>query len=481
MKFFLNLLLSFSLILTSFHGQASEEEGLQQAKLIGKAFTSVAKKISPSVVNIRVEKTLPVSPWTGLPSPFGRNGFPFGDNLLEKFFHGPFLDRNFPGREEKVIGQGSGFIISSDGIILTNSHVVGDAEQVSVTLLDGRELPAKLIGNDPYSDIAVIKIQGSNYPSVVFGDSDKLEVGEWVIAIGNPFGLSHTLTAGVVSAKGRSSVGIAEYENFIQTDAAINPGNSGGPLVNLDAQVIAMNTAIISGTGGYMGVGFAIPSNMVVNIKDQLLRHGSVTRGYLGVMVQELTDDLVKSFKLKNKQGILVSDVTASSPADKAGLKRGDVIISLDGKPVIDVGTFRNAVSQMKPGDSKEIVVIRNGREEKIKVKIGKLPEKKGPPAKPTSSFYETYGFKVQTFDKATAKSSGIPYEEGVVVIEVNPFSIAAMAEIQRGDLIVEVNRKKIANIEDFNAAISKPAQKNGILLLIKHGQLSRYITLSVE
>ncbi len=451
----------------------SSDEGLQQAKLIGKAFASVAKKVSPAVVNIRVETHQAV------PSIFG-DSFPFGDDLFERFFrHSPY--KNQGDRKEKVVGQGSGFLITSDGLIMTNSHVVGDAEHIYVKLLDGREFIAKVVGSDPNSDVALIRIPGKDYPFVAFGDSEQLEVGEWVIAIGNPFGLSHTVTAGVVSAKGRSSVGITEYENFIQTDAAINPGNSGGPLVNLDALVVGMNTAIISGTGGYMGVGFAIPSSMVVNIKDQLLAHGSVTRGYLGVMIQDLTDDLVKSFKLESKRGILVSEVEKDSPGEKSGLKRGDVIISFDGRPINDVGLFRNSVSLLQPGESKEIVVIRNGHEEKLKVTVGKAPVKKEPPAKVVNSFDETYGFKVQTLDKATAKELGIPYERGVVVTDIDPSSVAAAAGIQRGDLILEVNRKKVANTSEFNAAIAKAAKSEGVLLLVKHDQYTRYISLSVN
>ncbi|MEK6624087.1 MAG: PDZ domain-containing protein, partial [Bdellovibrionota bacterium] len=235
------------------------------------------------------------------------------------------------------------------------------------------------------------------------------------------------------------------------------------------------------GTGGYMGVGFAIPSSMAINIKDQLISHGSVTRGYLGIMIQDLTDDLVKSFKLENKRGILISEVTKGSPGEKYGLKRGDVIISFDGRPVKDVGSFRNDVAVSMIGDIKEIEINRNGDVKKIKVKIEKLPEKKAQSGRPLNSFYETYGFKIKTLDKDTAKDFGIPYEEGVVVTEVDPSSIAAMAGIERGDLILEVNRKRVVNIEDFNAATSKKTKANGLLLLIKHDRYSRYVTLSVN
>jgi serine protease Do len=303
---------------------------LQQAS---KAFSSVAKKAAPAVVFIKVEKTVE----TGGAVPFG-NSDPFG------FFY----DRQ--PREYRQMGQGSGFIISEDGYILTNNHVVGDADTITVKLSDGRQFKAERIGGDEKSDVAVIKIEGENLPILPLGNSDELEVGEWVIAIGNPFGLAETLTFGIVSAKGRNTVGINDYEDFIQTDAAINPGNSGGPLINLEGQAVGINSAIFSSTGGSVGIGFAIPINMARSIKDQLLRDGKVTRGQLGVMIGEITQELADYFDIEASKGVVVSDVLKNSPAEKAGLQAGDIILKINGRDVENAGQLRNTIAMVAPG-----------------------------------------------------------------------------------------------------------------------------------
>jgi serine protease Do len=378
------------------------------------------------------------------------------------------------------VGQGSGFIISKDGYILTNNHVVGDADKVTVKLLDGREFTAKTIGTDVHSDVAVIKIDGKDLPMLQMGDSDTLEVGEWVVAIGNPFGLSHTLTVGVVSAKGRSSVGIADYENFIQTDAAINPGNSGGPLVDLDGRVVGMNTAIFSRNGGYMGIGFAIPINMAKAIKDQLIQTGSVTRGYLGIVIQDLTPELAKSFGLKDNQGILVSQVSEDSPAAKAGLKQGDVIVEFAGKPVEKVGAFRNGVALKAPGSKEELTVLRSGKRKTFSITIGKLPDGELADAGTPHSL-EKLGLTVQTLTPELARQFGFQVEKGVVVTQVTPGSEAALAGINPGAVILEVNRKPVSNTEEFKRAVAQTPEKGVVLLLIKDGQYSRYVALKTE
>ncbi|MFQ5902242.1 MAG: Do family serine endopeptidase, partial [Candidatus Binatia bacterium] len=316
----------------------AQKKAIENLRETGKAFAAVARKISPAVVFIKVEKTV-----TG-GSPFSPS-MPFGDEFFRHFFGEPFPYRQPPRQRQRIVGQGSGFIISSDGYIVTNNHVVGDADKVIVGLIDGREFTAKTIGTDPHTDVAVIKIEAKYLPVLPLGDSDALEVGEWVLAIGNPFGLSHTLTAGIVSAKGRSSIGITDYEDFIQTDAAINPGNSGGPLINLEGRAVGINTAIFSQTGGYMGIGFAIPINMAKSIRDQLIKHGSVTRGYLGIMIQDITPALAKTFGLDTTKGVLISEVTKGSPAGMAGLARGDVIVEFNGHPVEKVGPFHNEVA----------------------------------------------------------------------------------------------------------------------------------------
>ena len=320
-------------------GQGSAAESL---RMMGKTFASVAKRVSPAVVFVKVEKVVESQPNVQFFAPFGGDN-PFGDDFLQRFFGTPSPQeqprqfRQIPRQHQRIVGQGSGFIISPDGYIMTNNHVVGDADKVTVKLEDGREFIAKTVGTDPHTDVALIKIDAKNLPVLALGNSDALEVGEWVLAIGNPFGLSHTLTAGIVSAKGRSSLGLADYENFIQTDAAINPGNSGGPLVDLNDKAVGMNTAIFSQSGGYMGIGFAIPINMAKAIKDQLIKTGSVTRGYLGIVIQDLTPELAKSFGLDDHNGILVAEVTENSPAEKAGLRQGDVIVEFNGKAVEEV------------------------------------------------------------------------------------------------------------------------------------------------
>jgi serine protease Do len=461
---------------------AAQDHGIENLRQTGKAFAAVAKEVSPAVVFIQVEKTVE-QPSVQFFSPFGE-GSPFGDDFFRRFFgtpmpEGPNQYNRAPQRQQ-VVGQGSGFIISKDGYILTNNHVVGDADKVTVKLVDGREFTAKTIGTDPHSDVAVIKIDSENLPMLSLGDSDAIEVGEWVVAIGNPFGLSHTLTVGVVSAKGRSSVGIADYENFIQTDAAINPGNSGGPLVDLDGRVVGMNTAIFSSSGGYMGIGFAIPINMAKAIKDQLIQTGSVIRGYLGIIIQDLTPDLAKSFGLEDHKGILVSQVTEDSPADKAGLKQGDVILEFAGKPVEKVGPFRNLVSLKTPGSKEKITVLRDGKRETLSITIGKLPDE-GLTTTAASHSMDKLGFTVQTLTPDLARRFGIQDEMGVVVTRVTPDSAAAMAGINPGTIIKEVNRKPVNDTDDFSRAIAQTAEKGTVLLLIKDGQYTRYVALRIE
>lgn len=470
-----------AILLTSFPAQA-KDYGLESLRQTGKAFADVAREVSPAVVYIQVEKTIE-QPYVQFFSPFGE-GSPFGDDFFRRFFGTPLpeVPHRFQEAPQKqqVVGQGSGFIISKDGYIMTNNHVVGDADKVTVKLLDGREFTAKTVGADPRSDVAVIKIDGENLPVLALGDSDTIEVGEWVVAIGNPFGLSHTLTVGVVSAKGRSSVGIADYENFIQTDAAINPGNSGGPLVNLDGKVIGMNTAIFSSSGGYMGIGFAIPINMAKDIMNQLIQTGSVTRGYLGIVIQNLTPDLAKSFGLEDHRGILVAEVSEDSPAEKAGLKQGDVIVEFSGKPVDEVGSFRNRVALKTPGSKEEITVLRDGKRKNFLITIGKLPEEEFASAAQPHSM-DKLGFSVQTLTPDLAQQFGIQDKKGVIVTSVTPGSVAAMAGINPGTVIVEVNRKRVNNTDDFKRAVAQTPESGTILLLIKDGKYTRYVTLKVE
>lgn len=337
--------------LAIFSGTSYADE-IKQLKNIGKAFTSVAKKSSPMVVFIQTEAE--VDRGTG-------------------HYRDHFFFPETPGR--KQIGQGSGFVISSDGHIVTNNHVVAGASRVKVTFLDGKSVTATVLGTDKHTDIALIKVELKDLPFMSFADSNEVEVGEWVIALGNPFGLSHSLTAGIVSAMGRNSVGIANYENFIQTDAAINPGNSGGPLINLEGEAVGMNTAIFSRSGGYMGIGFAIPANMVKSVVAQLKDRGSVVRGFLGVSIHDIDSELAKKYRLTQTSGIFVSDVGPGTPAQVAGVKSGDIILKFNKESISSSAVFRNKIASMAPDSKNEIEILRGSEKKKVPVVLGQLPK----------------------------------------------------------------------------------------------------------
>ncbi|HPA84730.1 MAG TPA: DegQ family serine endoprotease [Deltaproteobacteria bacterium] len=472
---FLNIfgvtLLLIALILVGTHGAGmAQERALENLKETGRAFASVAKEASPAVVFIKVEKTVSQGQ-------FFRFGTPFNDEFFRRFFGEPgpgFPQMPQQQPKRQVQSQGSGFIISPEGYILTNNHVVGDADEVTVKLLDGREFTAEIVGTDPPTDLAVIKIKAKNLPVLPLGDSDRIEVGEWVLALGNPFGLSHTLTAGIVSAKGRSSVGITDYEDYIQTDAAINPGNSGGPLIDLEGKVVGINTAIYSRNGGgHIGIGFAIPVNMAKAVYTQLIEHGNVTRGYLGVTIQDLTADLALSFGIKDTKGVLVSQVLSDSPAEKAGMRQGDVIVSLNGKPVDTAAALRNEIAMTAPGTSVKVGVIRDGKTKTLSVKVEKMSEDKLTASR--SESMKDLGMNVAALTDELAKQYGHEGESGVLVTGVEPGSIAARAGIRPGVLIKEANRRPVKNIKEFEAAL-KQSGKKPILLFVKDGRGSHYI-----
>jgi len=443
-----------------------------------KVFAHIAEKARNAVVFIRVEKTVKVG---GGYVPFNDPFDFFGDEFFRRFFRHR-MPRPRPRNEFKQEGQGSGFIISPDGYILTNNHVVGDADRITVKLNDGREMKAKVIGTDPQTDVAVIKVDGKNLPTLSLGDSDKLEVGEWVIAIGNPFGLTQTVTVGVVSAKGRSSVGIVDYEDFIQTDAAINPGNSGGPLVNLRGEAVGINTAIFSRSGGYMGIGFAIPINMAKKVYRQLIKNGKISRGYLGVIIQNLTPDLAESFGLDRKDGVLISQVMEGTPAAKAGLKVGDVIVELDGRPVKKVGPFRNSIALSAPGSTHTLTVIRKGRRRKITVTLGNLEAAGTAAAVPPEETQKKLGVTVSDLTPEAAQRFGYGKEKGVVVTAVEPGSPAAAAGLAPGTLILEVNKKPVKSAAEFYKRISASVKKKeNILLLVKENGYSRFVVIRLR
>ena len=443
-----------------------------------KAFVSVVKKAMPAVVHIKVEKTT--------------KGNANGSSGAEEMFNHPFFEQFFgpqfrqrlPQQEDYVQrGQGSGFIINKKGFILTNNHVVDGADTIQVILSDKREFTGKVVGTDPQSDVALIKIENAvDLPVLPLGDSSALEVAEWVIAIGNPFGLSQTVTVGVVSATGRSSVGINEYENFIQTDAAINPGNSGGPLINAQGEAVGINTALFSKTGGYMGIGFAIPINMAKSIEKQLMENGKVTRGWLGVVIQNVDKDLAESFGLKQAGGILVSEVQPDSPASAAGLQRGDIIITLDDATLEDVSDLRNRIALITPNSTAMLMVIRDGREKKIQVTIGEQPSDFDQHGSVTGvKSLEEYGLALQELTKELAERFEFEMNSGLIVSSVEPGSPAAKAGMKPGQLVEEINRIPVSNLKDLNKILSETGKNDKILLRVRSGNYATYIVLGAK
>jgi serine protease Do len=381
---------------------------------------------------------------------------------------------------------GSGVIVSPDGYIITNNHVVEQADEIRVTLFDKRSFKAKLIGADNKTDVAIVKIDADNLYAVKWGDSDKLQVGEFVLAIGNPYGLSHTVTMGIISAVGRANVGIADYEDFIQTDAAINPGNSGGPLVNTKGELIGINTAIFSKSGGYQGIGFAVPSNMARLVMDQLIQKGKVTRGWLGVTIQEITPELSQKFGLKTAKGALIGDVAKGSPAEKSGLKRGDIILEFNGKKVSDVGNLRNMVAQSKVGVQIPLIIIRAGKEYALTVTTSELP-KDVPEATPGNAPEETdfaglNGLNVLELTREISRQLGLSRDEkGVVVVRVDQGSSVEEAGLRKGDVIQEIDRKKIAGLDDYTRTAAAIHSGDTVLMLINRAGKKFFVTVKAD
>ncbi|WP_201456284.1 DegQ family serine endoprotease [Chlamydia sp. 17-3921] len=445
-------------------------------KEISGGFSKVAAKATPAVVYI---ESFPKSDMTVVNPSSGRRGSHenpfdyFNDEFFNRFFGLP-SQRERPQSKETV--RGTGFIVSEDGYIVTNNHVVENTGKIHVTLHDGQKYAASIIGQDPKTDLAVIKIKAEKLSHLTFGNSDHLNVGDWAIAIGNPFGLQATVTVGVISAKGRNQLHIADFEDFIQTDAAINPGNSGGPLLNIDGQVIGVNTAIVSGSGGYIGIGFAIPSLMANKIIDQLIREGQVTRGFLGVTLQPIDTELAACYKLEKIYGALVTDVVKGSPADKAGLKQEDVIVAYNGKEVDSLSTFRNAISLMSPNSRVLLKVVREGKILEISVTIAQAPKEDG------ISSLQRVGIRVQNLNAENAKKLGIsPTTKGVLIVSVEPGSIAATSGIAPGQLILAVNRQKVSSIEELNAVLKDVANNDSILLMVSQGEIIRFVALKPE
>jgi len=451
----------------------------QVARELSEAFAATAKATTPAVVSIKIEKIVTARPGLGDSNDAGGP-----EDFLRRFFGGALPQT----RSQRYLehGQGSGFIISRDGYILTNNHVVGNIDRMTVTLQDGRTFTnAKVIGSDPGTEVALIKIEGNDFPVLPLGDSDRLEVGDMVMAIGNPFGLSSTVTVGVISAVGRSNIGIAAYENFIQTDAAINPGNSGGPLVDLNGRAIGINTAIVSESGGYMGIGFAIPINMARTIADQLRRTGRVVRGYLGFLGEDVTPEIARTLGLQRTQGAIIAQVERGSPAEQAGLQPWDVILEMNGNPIESYTDFRNAIAALRPGTQVQLLLWRNGQTSERTVTLGERPAQLGqtrqpqpPPQRTPQETRQSLGLEVQNLTRSLAQRFGYQPGQGVIVTAVTPEGPADTAGIQPGDLIVSVNRQPVPSVERFAAAV-RAARKNGeALLLIRRGEGSRFVVV---
>lgn len=443
------------------HANTTDKDTSEILTKFGEAMAKVAERVKPAVVNISTSRTVKTE------------RHPFLDDPLFRRFFGE------PGpQKRRVTNLGSGVIATSDGYILTNNHVIEGADDIIVRLAGGKEYKGKPIGMDPRTDIAVIKIDETALPTVAWGDSDKIRVGEVVLAVGNPYGLNQTITMGIISALGRSGIGITDYEDFIQTDAAINPGNSGGAMVNIRGEIIGINTAIFSTTGGYQGIGFAIPSNMAKHVMDSIINQGKVVRGYLGVTIQKLTPELAKQFNLKDELGVLLVEIVEGGPADKGGLKRGDVITEYDGKKIDAPHHFRNMVAATKPGKTVEIKIIRNGKLLTTKVAIGELPVE---PQVVASAQFENVlrGVSVQELTEDILRKFGITKKiKGVAVNNVEEKSPAA-GVLMKGDIIVEINRKPIPSVNEYNNIVSKIEKNQDTLLLIVRGGAFLYITIS--
>ncbi len=469
---------------------AATTEVTAPARALGAAFSGVAAQVMPAVVSVSSERVVKMRNQE-LP-------FPFGDEFLRHFFGERFHTPNPRRREYRVPqhGMGSGIIIDNKGHVLTNFHVVRDVDTIRIVLADKRAFDAKPVGNDPKTDVAIIQIKGkvpSDLPVATLGDSDALLVGDLVLAVGAPFGLTKTVTSGIISATGRANVGIADFEDFLQTDAAINPGNSGGPLVNMRGEVVGMNTAIATSVGQYSGVGFSIPINMVKKILPVLVKGGTVTRGMLGIAIQDITPDLAKQFRVPappsggEYKGALIAQVNPGSPAEKAGLRPGDVVVAFQGKPVEDTQNLRNLVAESAPGSKVELTIIRDGKEQKLSATVGQLSAPPSAPGGPPegeggegSAGASRLGLTVTPLTPSLARQLGLRDEKGVLVTDVDEGSPSSSAGVREGDLITEVDRHKVTNLADLDKALSKADPKKGILLLVKRQGASLYIVLQM-
>jgi serine protease Do len=446
----------------SFNGAVSFESG----------FAPIISKVVPAVVNISSTKVID-NPQ--MDAPF------FSDPFFRQFFGNQMPQQFNTPSQQRAHALGSGVVVSKDGYILTNNHVVEGADDVEVSLVDKREFKARIVGTDPRTDIAVLKVDADNLPTLTLGDSSNAQVGNFVLAVGDPFGLGQTVTAGIISATGRGDLGIEDYEDFIQTDASINPGNSGGALVDVNSNLIGINTAILTGDGsrGNEGVGFAIPSNMARTVMDQILKNGHVIRGYLGAWIQPVTPEIASAFNLKDNYGALLGDVDPTGPAGKSGLQRGDVVLEMNGQKVNETKDFRLKIAMTPPNTPVHLKVDRNGVVKDYTVTLGELPNKdEETAATKSSSASALQGLSAETLTPEIANQLGLPAGTyGVVVDGVDSSSLAAEAGLRRGDVIQEVNRQKVANMADFSRLVQQ-SRSDSFLLLVNRGGNTMYVVL---
>lgn len=427
------------------------------------SISSMVKRLSPSVVNISTTNVTRIEPF----------GSPYQDEYFRKFFD-RFFNEQFPGREFRKKGLGSGFILSTDGYILTNNHVVRKAEEIEVILQSGDRYSAGIVGKDPKTDLALLKIEAEKpLPAVRMGDSSVLEIGDRVLAIGNPFGLGHTVTAGIVSAKGRA-LGIGQYDNFIQTDAAINPGNSGGPLFNFEGEVVGVNTAVIARG---QGLGFAIPINMASMVVEQLKTHGRVVRAWLGVMIQDVTPEISEALGIDRREGGLISEVKEGSPAAEAGVRRGDVVVSVNGEKIADAAALARKLALLEPGVPTEFVVLRDGGEKTYSIRLVEHPDnQKSGEAEARRDVERGLGIEVSDITQTIRKRLGVKRSEGVVVVSVAPGSVASEKGIRVGDLVLEINGNPVRGLSDYKRILAESGERKTLLFLIERKGRTLYM-----